>query len=142
MKIRNARIEDFENVFELVKVLWDYNTYEFDTTFEIYSKILKEENTFAFVVEDDNEIVGFCHGDYFQTLWMCGTTCYLSGIITKSDHRRKGIGLIMMNHIKDDAYKNGCKAIILDSGIPRTGAHKFYEKYGFQKTCFGFEMNI
>ena len=47
--------------------------------------------------------------------------------------------IIMLNHIKDKAYEHGCKAIILDSGIPRTVAHKFYEKYGFQKTCFGFE---
>ena len=142
MIIRNAKIEDFTNVFELVKVLWDYNTYEFNRTYEIYSKILYGDNTFAYVVEKDNEIIGFCHGDYFQTLWMCGETCYLSGIIIKSSFRGKGIGQILMKHIKSKAVEYGCKAIILESGILRRDAHKFYERFGFEKSCYGFEMII
>ena len=142
MEIRKAEIDDFTGVFELVKALWDYNEYEYNKTFVIYSKIIVAENTFAYVVVDAAEIVGFCHGDFFQTLWMCGMTCYLSGIITRSDHRRKGVGKLMMNHVKANAHDYGCKAMILDSGIPRSGAHEFYQKYGFEKSCYGFEMAI
>jgi hypothetical protein len=28
------------------------------------------------------------------------------------------------------------------SGLPRLEAHRFYETYGFEKSCYGFEMKI
>ena len=36
----------------------------------------------------------------------------------------------------------GCKAVTLNSGLPRTGAHGFYEHYGFEESCYGFELMI
>ena len=45
----------------------------------------------------------------------------------------------MVDHVKKLAKARGCKAIILDSGMPRKAAHTFYEKYGFEKSCYGFE---
>ena len=142
MIIRRAVPDDFADIFELIKDLWSYNKYDFDKTFDIYKEIISKTNSFAYVVIDNSEIVGFCHGDFFPTLWMCGKTCYLSGIITDNRHRNKGIGKFMLNHVRTVAKESNCKAIILDSGLPRTGAHKFYEKFGFEKSCYGFEMAI
>ena len=34
------------------------------------------------------------------------------------------------------------KAITLDSGLPRVQAHGFYEHYGFEKSCYGFELAL
>lgn len=45
----------------------------------------------------------------------------------------------MVDHVKKLAKARGCKAIILDSGMPRKAAHTFYEKYGFEKSRYGFE---
>ena len=47
-----------------------------------------------------------------------------------------------MDHAKELAKQRGCKAITLDSGLPRTGAHGFYEHYGFEKSCYGFELAL
>ena len=84
-------------------------------------------------------VVGFCHGDYFPTLWMCGETCYLSGIITEEHEQGRGIGTKMLEHVKALAALRGCKAIILESGLQRKAAHQFYEAHGFEKSCYGFE---
>ena len=46
----------------------------------------------------------------------------------------------MGDHVKKLAKARGCKAIILDSGMPRKAAHAFYERYGFEKSCYGFEL--
>ena len=46
----------------------------------------------------------------------------------------------MVDHVKQLAGARGCKAIILDTGMPRKMAHTFYEKYGFEKSCYGFEL--
>ena len=123
MKIKNATIKDFDTAYEYIKKLWDYNTYDYETTKEVYEKVLQDENSFAFfAVEDDGSYHGFCHGDYFQTFWMSGLTCYVSSLITNEEDRGK--------------------AITLDSGLPRVQAHGFYEHYGFEKSCYGFELAL
>ncbi|WP_406035400.1 GNAT family N-acetyltransferase [Treponema saccharophilum] len=54
---------------------------------------------------------------------MCGKTCYLSGIITKESERGKGIGKKLPGYfIEETAKSAGCRAIILESCVPRTSA--------------------
>ena len=141
MKIKNAAIEDFDIVYEYIRKLWDYNTYDYNATKKVYEKVLEDENSFAFfAVEEDGTYHGFCHGDYFQTFWMSGLTCYVSSLITNEEDRGKGYGVKLLDHAKKLAKERGCKAITLDSGLPRVQAHGFYEHYGFEKSCYGFEL--
>ena len=142
MEIVAARKEDFDEVFPLIQKLWSYNKYEEDATRQVYDRIVASPDSFAFVLKDGDRVLGFCHGDFFPTLWMCGLTCYISGIITEENRRRQGCGTLMLNHAKTLAQERGCKAMILDSGLPRLEAHRFYETYGFEKSCYGFEMKI
>lgn len=95
-----------------------------------------------FAIEDDGTFHGFCHGDYFQTFWMSGLTCYVSSLITNEEDRGKGYGVNLLDHAKKLAKERGCKAITLDSGLPRVQAHGFYEHYGFEKSCYGFELAL
>ncbi len=48
----------------------------------------------------------------------------------------------LLDHAKKLAKERGCKAITLDSGLPRVQAHGFYEHYGFEKSCYGFELAL
>ena len=98
--------------------------------------------SFAFLLWDEGICRGMCHGDYFNTFWMSGLTCYVSSLITREEDRGKGYGVALLDHAKELAKQRGCKAITLDSGLPRTGAHGFYEHYGFEKSCYGFELMI
>lgn len=127
---------------KFIRALWDYNTYEDEPTKKVYDKVIRDPEVFAFFLLDDDEYVGFCHGDYFQTFWMCGLTCYVSSIITRADRRNQGYGREMMDHATMLAKERGCKALILDSGMPRKEAHQFYEHYGFEKSCYGFEKAL
>lgn len=49
---------------------------------------------------------------------------------------------MLLNHIKEITSAKDCKCMILDSGLPRTNAHQFYENYGFEKGCYGFEFML
>lgn len=109
MKIKNATIKDFDTAYEYIKKLWDYNTYDYETTKEVYEKVLQDENSFAFFAIED---------------------------------RGKGYGVKLLDHVKKLAKERGCKAITLDSGLPRVQAHGFYEHYGFEKSCYGFELAL
>ena len=60
MKIKNAAIEDFDIAYEYIRKLWDYNTYDYNATKEVYEKVLEDENSFAFfAVEEDGTYHGF-----------------------------------------------------------------------------------
>lgn len=140
MEFKTASIEDFDIAFDFIEKLWTYNSYDRTEVYDVYKKILTDPDSFAFFLFDENKCVGFCHGCYFNTFWMSGLTCYVSSIITDENLRGKGYGTALMDHARELAVDRGCKAIILDSGFPRTSAHAFYEKYGFEKGCYGFEL--
>lgn len=140
MTFKKADAADFETAFYYIKNLWTYNTYNKEEIQEVYNEVITSDNSFAFFLLDDARYRGFCHGDYFNTFWMSGLTCYVSSLITNEEDRCMGYGTAMLNHARLIAKEKGCKAIILDSGIPREDAHTFYENYGFTKSCFGFEL--
>ena len=142
MEIRKATAEDFDIVFDFIEKLWTYNTYDREEIRKVYMDVINDERSFAFLLWDEGICRGMCHGDYFNTFWMSGLTCYVSSLITREEDRGKGYGVALLDHAKELAKQRGCKAITLDSGLPRTGAHGFYEHYGFEKSCYGFEMMI
>ena len=127
MEFKTATMADFDVAFDYIEKLWTYNTYD---------------NSFAFFLMDGDTYHGFCHGAYFNTFWLSGMTCYVSSIITNEDERGKGCGVKLMDHAKELAKARGCKALVLDSGMPRTQAHRFYEIYGFEKSCYGFDYYL
>lgn len=140
--VRAATKADFAEVFPLIQALWNYNSYDEEATRAVFEQIVSASETFAFVAVCNGRIAGFCHGDFFNTLWMCGKTCYLSGIITAERMRGRGVGSAMLAAVKAVARERGAKAIILESGMSRTTAHRFYESHGFEKSCFGFECAV
>ena len=142
MIFKKAEKEDFAAAYSYITRQWDYNTYNKEEIAFVYDKVLKAENTFIFFVMEDGEYKGMCHGDFFDTFWMSGETCYISSLITNEKDRGKGYGKALLDHVRELASQRGCKAMILDSGMMRTQAHKFYEKYGFEKSCYGFELAL
>ena len=140
MFMKNAEIKDFNAAFDYIERLWTYNDYDRDEMRKIYEEVLQAENSFAFfLTDDDGKFHGFCHGDFFNTFWMGGMTCYVSSIITNEGERGRGYGTMMMEHTEELAKERGCKALILESSMARAMAHTFYEKNGFDKSCYGFE---
>lgn len=139
MKFKRALASDFDAAFYYIKNLWHYNDYDEAETEKLYLKMLLDESNFMFFGVENEECHGFCHIIFFNTFWLSGLTCYISAIITNENERRKGYGTQMLEEVKKIAREKGCKGIILDSGIPRKEAHKFYEAQGFERSCYGFD---
>ena len=142
MEFKTATMADFDVAFDYIEKLWTYNTYDKEVIRKVYADVLADENSFAFFLMDGDTYHGFCHGAYFNTFWLSGMTCYVSSIITNEDERGKGCGVKLMDHAKELAKARGCKALVLDSGMPRTQDHRFYEIYGFEKSCYGFDYYL
>lgn len=142
MEIRNATMDDFEIAFDYIEKLWETNVYDRDTIRKVYQEVLENENDFAFFLFDEGEVKGFCHGTFFNTFWHSGKSCYVSSIITNEEDRGKGYGIKLMDHAKKMAEDLGCKAMFLDSGLQRKGAHRFYEIYGFEKCAYCYMLKL
>ncbi|MDR2354688.1 MAG: GNAT family N-acetyltransferase [Clostridiales Family XIII bacterium] len=142
MEIQNATAEDFDAAFDYIEKLWTYNTYDREKIRGVYKDVLENQNDFAFFLRDGGKTLGFCHGTFFNTFWLSGQTCYVSSIITDEGVRGQGCGVRLMDHAKQLAEARGCRAIVLDSGLPRAPAHRFYEIYGFEKCAHCFELKL
>jgi GNAT superfamily N-acetyltransferase len=142
MEIRDATIGDFDIAFDYIEKLWTYNTYDREKIRTVYEEVLENPNDFAFFIFDGGKPMGFCHGTFFNTFWLSGQTCYVSSIISNEEVRGKGYGIKLMDHAKRLAEERGCHALVLDSGMPRTAAHRFYEIYGFEKCAYCFEYKL
>ena len=142
MEIRNATMEDFDLAFDYIEKLWTANTYDKEVIRKVYKEVLEKEDDFAFLLFDKGKARGFCHGTYFNTFWESGKTCYLSSIISNAEDRGKGYGRLLMDHAKKLAEDQDCKAIVLDTGLQRKEAHRFYEIYGFTKCAYCYELKL
>lgn len=141
MTFRNATMDDFDIAFDFIEKLWTYNTYDRDTIRHVYADVLEDPNSFAFfLVDDEDQPHGFCHGSVFNTFWLSGMTCYVSSLIVNEGEHGRGYGTKLMDYACAIARARGCKGVVLDSGMPRTEAHAFYEHYGFEKSCYGFDL--
>lgn len=69
--------------------------------------------------------------DFIEKLWDYNTY---------DRDKTKAVGAQMLDQAAKLAKERDCKAMVLDSGLPRTTAHKFYEDYGFDKGCYGFDL--
>lgn len=139
MEIRQAGQEDFDAAFALIQALWSYRTYDREEVRGLYHRILRQEDSFFFLLSENGMDYGMCQGTVFDTFWMSGPTCYVSGLYVTPELQGRGFGTQLLNRTRELAKARGCRAIILDSGLPREQAHQFYEHYGFEKSCYGFE---
>lgn len=141
LHFKDAEPEDYDAALSLIRQLWTYNTYDREELLPVYQRVLREKDSFAFFLLDGEEhVLGFCHGAFFPTFWLSGETCYVSSVITVPEVRGSGCGRRLLDHVKELAAKRSCKGLVLDSGFPRKEAHRFYEKYGFEKSCYGFDL--
>ena len=88
--------------------------------------------TTYFVADNKERIVATCYVAIIPNITRrCAPIGFIENIITAADHRRRGIGRKLLTAAVEYAKAQGCYKVILQSGITRTEAHRFYEAVGF-----------
>lgn len=72
LEIKNARIEDFEDVFKLLEQLWRDTKLDKEKLAKVYSCILDRNETFNKVVFLDDKIIAFYSGYISMNLFHSG----------------------------------------------------------------------
>ena len=149
VNIRVASIDDIPTIQQIAKASWE-KTYEnlipvlvqeaylneYYSTKQLYHKL---ENLFFFVVEIENEIVGFAN------LFISERENELSAIYLLPDCQQKGMGTVLFKKVINQLEAGDELVVYLEKGNEQ--AEMFYKKNGFtfveefQETLFNHTFN-
>lgn len=136
--IRDSKPEDFERVFMLMQQIWGDDAPGLNDMRHDFLEYIDSERDFCFCVEKDGQITGFCSANMRKSMQFPGDTLHIDILIVREGFRKKGIGTMLMRRAAELAREQECRAIQLDSGFQRTGAHEFYKKQGFRNLGLHF----
>ncbi len=132
VKIRRARVQDLERMYELIKelALFERAPEEVTVTMEEFRESGFGENPvyFSFVAEENEKISAFALYYIRYSTWK-GQRMYLEDILVTENERGKGIGKLLFDALIQEAIGkklNGISWQVLDWNIP---AINFYKKY-------------
>lgn len=83
-------------------------------------------------------VAGFRSGE--SLAW--GRYLYVDDLVTAPAHRSRGHGAALLAWLAERARAEGCEALHLDSGVRRTGAHRFYEREGLALSSYHFRLEL
>jgi len=122
--IHNAKIEDLENLGELLKIKeisWRGEGYSIE-----YFKRLVREGVIL-VAEIDSKIVGFVFGEFSKEEdW-----AELTGVAVLEEHRGKGIGSKLINEFENVIRGKKISSIEVNAHVETLA--KFIHKFGYEK---------
>jgi GNAT superfamily N-acetyltransferase len=141
ISLRVARISDAEDISNLTSQLG----YEVDvsTVAARLSRILPRSDQEFTVAELDDRLRGWVHAmisEYIES----ERFVTVGGLVVDKNHRMKGIGRRLMEHVEAWARLQGCFIVRLWSSSTRAASHRFYETLGYTniKTQYSFVKSL
>jgi GNAT superfamily N-acetyltransferase len=67
---------------------------------------------------------------------------YVDDLVTAAAKRSTGVGKALLGELRERARRSGCHVLDLDSGVQRSGAHRFYMREGLSITSFHFARQV
>ena len=100
----------------------------------IWEEIQKNPCVNYFVLESENRIAASCILSTTPS-FIRGGAAYgvIEHVVTHADFRKRGFAKEILEYSLDYAWSHGCTEVMLLSGFDDKGAHRIYEKLGFDK---------
>ena len=127
VELRDMTNEDIPSVLEIENLTFLHPYKEKDFLYEINENPVSNVWVMEYTAKSlgIKQIVGFV--DYWVT-FDSGTICQIA---VHPDIQRSGIGTIMMEEVKKDAYAKRVKTLTLEVRESNIKAINFYQKHGF-----------
>lgn len=141
-RIRKCTAADFENVVALLGQLWPGTPLDLGALRSTFERSLASSCQLYLCAESGQKLVGFGSLIMKSTLWNVASVGYVDEMVVDEDHRRRGIGSQILDHLTTWARDHGCNRIELDSAFHRKEAHVFYERRGFQSYAYLYSKSL
>ena len=135
IKIREGRVEDLTNVFNLIKELAKYEN-ALDSV-KINIETLAKDGYGGnpqfkiFVAECDSKLIGMGLVYFRYSTWK-GKRLYLEDLIVNKKYRRQEVGKKLLEKIINYGKKNSCSGLMLQVLDWNEIGINFYKKHNFQ----------
>ena len=122
--IRKARAEDIDSIYSIKQEQF-LNPWKKD----FFSNELSHDISYFYVAEDreTNKILGYI------IFWIIEETLELHDIAVRGEHKKKGIGFLMMNVLLKIARARKVEELFLEVRKSNIEAIKFYETFNFKQ---------
>ena len=135
--IRQAETKDIPAIRDILENDLGYNVPLSELTDRI-NTMLNRGNYNIFVACDSEKVVGFAGAVSFLAFEVKKECIKVIALAVSENYRRNGIGTQLLKEVEEFAKDNNMGIILLNSGLPRENAHKFYESQGYKKKSYGF----
>jgi GNAT superfamily N-acetyltransferase len=147
MNIRTARESDIPGLLDLIEELMlppgsRPPSYTREAGLEGLRAAFESDAAAVLVAEDGEGIVGLATLYETFTAVRYGKRCWLQDLVVTARRRSEGVGKALLDAATSWARGRGCTHLMLDSGIARTDAHRFYRREGMDQHSITFERRL
>lgn len=133
MEFRELTVSDLVSLLELYRQL-DVNDAEAseEHSRKVWEEIERNDDIRYFGAVDGGSVVSSCYAVYIPNLTRGNRgICFIENVVTDQAYRKRGLASRVIDMAIAFAKSRHCYKVILQSGISRTEAHRFYESKGF-----------
>lgn len=139
--VREARKDDLDALLNLYLFLHEDSIPEHDQHLrDTWTRIMEDDNHHLIVNEVDGQIVSSCVCVIIPNLTRnVRPYAFVENVVTRQDHRGKGLATACLNYAKEIALKENCYKMMLLTGSKDPKTLRFYESAGYNssdKTAF------
>jgi len=134
LTIRPAAAGDVDEILALIRELAEYERAPGEVTAtpaDLLRDGFGEHPRFHVLLAcEENRVAGFAFYFFAYSTWRAQPTLYLEDLFVRPAYRRRGLGVMLMRRLADEAVKTGCGRFqwqVLDWNEP---AVRFYETLG------------
>lgn len=98
----------------------------------------QERGSYRMALLEEDGVVRAVAGYRLLEMLVRGRVLYVDDLVTDEGARSRGAGRALLGWLRDEAVREGCDSLELDSGVQRTRAHAFYFREGMHITGYHF----
>jgi ribosomal protein S18 acetylase RimI-like enzyme len=136
ISIRPLREADLDAIMRLHRELGWNPAFRADgsTLRQRLSALINEESALLLVAEQDNDVVGYIHGEIVTYLLFAGSEMLISEVFVMEEARGQGVGRSLIEAMETEAVKQRCFRIsVLNSRERESYKRGFYPSLGYEE---------
>ncbi|MEN9868309.1 MAG: Aminoalkylphosphonate N-acetyltransferase [Pseudomonadota bacterium] len=106
-----------------------------------FVRLMMDEGYRLACFEQDGQVLGVAGFKISHNFYLT-KRCYVEDLVTIESARGQGVGEKLFDWLSEHAKAQQCRAIHLDSGVQRHGAHKFYLNRDMKIVCHHFVKEL
>lgn len=136
--VRRARDADSPDLLRLLGQLG----YAEDAAAEALGSVLADPAHVVLVAVDGDRVLGYVNVNFRIQLHHAAEVATLDELVVAAGCRGDGIGGRLVDEVVALARRRGARRVEAASALAREGAHRFYERLGFERTSLKFVREL